>query len=214
MALTLWGALLYTLSVFKGKKRAMRNPLIGPILDILRTHPEGVGEFEILKTLKQQLPELKNIATDSNLQLFRQHFLIMNALYQLQSSLWQEESLTLSISATHIRILPSEQVPLTNSKELNNSVDVKLAAYYLDWNEYEKTNEEAVTRLLDSFYQGIYQTDDREAALATLQLTQKAPSKDEIKRQYRKLAHQTHPDRGGDTEAFISLRHAYECLMF
>lgn len=192
----------------------MRNPLIGPILQILREHPEGVGEFEILKTLKQQLPELKDIATDVNLQLFRQHFLIMNALYQLQSSLWQEESLALSISATHIRILPSEQVPLSNNKDVNNSVDAKLAAYYLDWHEYEKTDEEEVSRLLNSFYQGIYLTGDREAALETLQLTQKSPSKEDIKRQYRKLAHQTHPDRGGDTEAFISLRQAYECLMF
>ncbi|WP_133012297.1 DNA-J related domain-containing protein [Marinomonas flavescens] len=192
----------------------MRNPLIGPILHILKKHPEGVGEFEILKTLKQQIPELTDIATDVNLQLFRQHFLIMNALYQLQSSLWQEESLSLSISATHIRILPRTQVPLSNSRDINNSVDAKLAAYYLDWHEYEKTNEEDVSSLLSSFYQGIYLTGDREAALEALQLTQSSPSKEEIKRQYRKLAHQTHPDRGGDTDAFISLRQAYECLMF
>ncbi|REG82378.1 DNA-J related domain-containing protein [Marinomonas pollencensis] len=192
----------------------MRNPLIGPILHILREHPEGVGEFEILKTLKQQLPELQDIAVDINLQLFRQHFLIMNALYQLQTSLWQEESLTLSISATHIRILSTKQVPSSSSNEVNNSVEAKLAAYYLDWNEYEKTDEQEVSRLLNSFYQGIYLTGDREAALETLQLNQKSPTKAEIKRQYRKLAHYAHPDHGGDTERFISLRQAYECLMF
>lgn len=192
----------------------MRNPLIGPILQILRDHPEGVGEFDVLKTLKEQLPELNELAEDHNLQLFRQHFLIMNALYQLQSSLWQEEKLSLSISAMHIRILHAEQVPLASSRELNDSVDAKLAAYYLDWDEYEKTDADEVSRLLDSFYKGIYLTGDREAALETLLFSDKNPSKDEIKRQYRKLAHNAHPDRGGDTETFISLRQAYECLMF
>lgn len=192
----------------------MRNPLIGPILSILRDHPQGVGEFYILKNLREQVPELHHLAEDPNLQLFRQHFLIMNALYQLQSSLWQEEKLSLSITAMHIRLIPNKDVTFSNSNEVNNSVDAKLAAYYLDWNEYEKTDESEVSRLLNSFYNGINNQGDRAAALEILHIDDKHPSKEEIKKQYRKLAHQAHPDRGGDTEQFISLRQAYECLMF
>lgn len=192
----------------------MRNPLIGPILSILRDHPQGVGEFYILKNLREQVPELHHLAEDPNLQLFRQHFLIMNALYQLQSSLWQEEKLSLSITAMHIRLIPNKDVTFSNSNEVNDSVDAKLAAYYLDWNEYEKTDESEVSRLLNSFYNGINNQGDRAAALEILHIDDKHPSKEEIKKQYRKLAHQAHPDRGGDTEQFISLRQAYECLMF
>lgn len=192
----------------------MRNPLIGPILSILRDHPQGVGEFYILKNLREQVPELHHLAEDPNLQLFRQHFLIMNALYQLQSSLWQEEKLSLSITAMHIRLIPNKDVTFSNSSEVNDSVDAKLAAYYLDWNEYEKTDESEVSRLLNSFYNGINNQGDRAAALEVLHIDDKHPSKEEIKKQYRKLAHQAHPDRGGDTEQFISLRQAYECLMF
>lgn len=191
----------------------MRNPLVGPILSILRNHPCGIGEFDLLKTLKDQLPEMNTLADDANLQLFRQHFLIMNALYQLQTSLWQEEELFLTISATHICLLSTRQCPLSSTTDINDSVDAKLAAYYLDWEEYENTDKDDVKRLLDSFYNGICTQGEREAALETLHIDENNPTKEEIKRQYRKLAHQAHPDRGGDTETFISLRQAYECLM-
>ncbi len=191
----------------------MKNPLIAPILAILKNHPNGTSEFDILKSLQQQLPEFNQLAEDNNLQLFRQHFLIMNALYQLQSQLWQEENLMLSIQATRIHLLNNEQTSVSENTYVNNSPDAKLAAYYLDWNEYEQTDVDDVRRLLDSFYKGICLTGDRQSALQTLQLTIDNPSKSEIKQQYRKLAQQHHPDRGGDQEIFISLREAYEQLL-
>ncbi|TPE54072.1 molecular chaperone DnaJ [Maribrevibacterium harenarium] len=191
----------------------MRNPLIPAILALLREYPGGISEFDLLKQLKTQHPELKRLAEDFNLALFRQHFLIMNGLYQLQASLWQEEQLGLTISASHIQLVQRADLELHNSTELNDSVDAKLAAYYLDWEEYVKTDEEEVERLLDSFFKGIVNADARKEALALLGIEDKAPSKDEIKRRYRKLAHDAHPDRGGDKETFISLRQAYECLI-
>ncbi|TDO95834.1 DNA-J related domain-containing protein [Marinomonas balearica] len=191
----------------------MRNPLIRPILSELRDHPDGISEFDILKNLKVSLPELNELAEDANLQLFRQHFLIMNALYQLQTSLWSEEQLQLDINPTLIRLHQVELSASTGSAEVNDSVDAKLATYYLDWSEYEKTDKDEVQRLLDSFYNGLVNEDEREAALCTLCIDEPSPTKDIIKRQYRKLAHQAHPDRGGDTDTFISLRQAYECLM-
>ncbi|NLQ18511.1 DnaJ domain-containing protein [Marinomonas sp. M1K-6] len=192
----------------------MKNPLVGPILAILKAHPNGISEFDILKALKDQLAEFNQLADDPNLQLFRQHFLIMNALYQLQSSLWQEENLTLSISAMRIHLLSTTQITQSDSTTLSDSVDAKLAAYYLDWGEYEKTDADEVSRLLNSFYQGIHLEGDRDSALKTLQIEHHNPSKTIIKQQYRKLAQQHHPDRGGDKNTFIGLRQAYEYLMF
>ncbi|BFM50426.1 DNA-J related domain-containing protein [Marinomonas sp. THO17] len=191
----------------------MKNPLIAPILSMLKARPHGLKEFDILKSLQAQFPEFSQLADDTNLQLFRQHFLIMNALYQLQSRLWQEDNLMLSIEATHIRLLTTQHTTTSDNTNLNNSAEAKLAAYYLDWNEYEKTDETDVARLLKSFYKGICHPGDRRTALKTLKLAEDNPSKNSIKQQYRKLAQQYHPDRGGDQETFISLREAYEQLM-
>lgn len=192
----------------------MKNPLVGPILAILKTHPSGISEFDVLKTLKDQLPEFSQLADDANLQLFRQHFLTMNALYQLQTSLWQEENMMLNISALRIHLLSTSDIKMSANTSLNNSVDAKLAAYYLDWGEYEKTDADEVSRLLNSFYKGISQPGNRDSALKTLQIDCSNPSKSIIKQQYRKLAQKHHPDRGGDQDVFIGLRQAYEYLMF
>lgn len=132
----------------------MKNPLITPILAMLKAQPHGLKEFDILKSLQNQFPEFSQLADDTNLQLFRQHFLIMNALYQLQSQLWQEDNLMLSIEATQIRLLSTQHISTSDNTSINNSPDAKLAAYYLDWSEYEKTDEADVARLLDSFYKG------------------------------------------------------------
>lgn len=193
----------------------MKNPLVGPILAILKKSPNGISEFDILKALKDLLPAFSQLADDSNLQLFRQHFLIMNALYQLQTSLWQEENLVLDITATRITLFSASQVKLSGSTHLSDSVDAKLAAYYLDWDEYEKTDVDEVSRLLNSFFKGISLTgNDRDTALKTLEIDAENPTKADIKQQYRKLAQQHHPDRGGDQDRFIDLRQAYEYLMY
>ncbi|MFT2098485.1 DNA-J related domain-containing protein [Marinomonas sp. 2405UD66-6] len=193
----------------------MKNPLVGPILAILKKSPNGISEFDILKALKDLLPAFSQLADDSNLQLFRQHFLIMNALYQLQTSLWQEENLVLDITATRITLFSASQVKLSGSTHLSDSVDAKLAAYYLDWDEYEKTDADGVSRLLNSFFKGISLTgSDRNSALKILEIDAENPTKADIKQQYRKLAQQHHPDRGGDQDRFIDLRQAYEYLMY
>jgi DnaJ-domain-containing protein 1 len=191
----------------------MRNPLIAAILILLKRNLNGISEFDILKALKDQFPEFNHLAEDDNLQLFRQHFLIMNALYQLQASLWQDEKLVLSIHALQINILPTDQVKQTNSFELSNNVDAKLAAYYLDWSEYEKTDETEVSRLISSFYQRMDLEGDKQSALNILKINTPSPSKLEIKQQYRKLVQKHHPDTGGNPATFIEIRQAYEQLL-
>lgn len=191
----------------------MRNPLIAAIVTLLKENLQGISEFDILKSLKNQFPELSTLAKDSNLQLFRQHFLIMNALYQLQASLWQDERLILSIHALEIKLLPNDLLKHTNAKQLANSPDAKLAAYYLDWDEYEKTDTAEVSHLLDSFYRRMDLCDDKRGALSILNINTLNPSKIEIKKQYRKLVQKHHPDLGGKAETFIELRQAYEQLI-
>lgn len=192
----------------------MRNPLIPDILAFLRDHPAGTEEYDLLKALKLKHPMLTKLAEDQNLLLFRQHFLIMNALYQLKNSLWQDEQITLNITGMHVQLQYAPPGDASGDTTLSDSHDAKLGAYYLDWDEYVNTDKDDVEQLLQSFYQGIATVDERKDALKTLALhADFIDDREAIKRQYRKLARDAHPDRGGDPERFISLRQAYECLM-
>ena len=84
-------------------------------------------------------------------------------------------------------------------------------AYYLDWNNNKNTTEANVNKLLDNFWQRFASVDEQTMALRTLKLKADA-SRHDITRSYRELASRHHPDKGGDTEAFIHIRQAYELL--
>jgi hypothetical protein len=191
----------------------MKSPLTTVILNLLKSNLKGISEYEILQTLKEKIPEFNNLAKDETLQLFRQHFLIMNALYQLQNSLWTDEKVLLSIHVLEIKLLDTKQLTLSNSKGLSSHVDAKLAAYYLDWSEYEKTDQCDVTNLINSFYKRMGLEYNKQSALDVLGIESKYPSEGEIKQQYRKLVRIHHPDTGGNPEIFIEIRQAYEQLL-
>jgi hypothetical protein len=191
----------------------MKSPLTTVILNLLKNNLKGISEYEILQTLKEKVPEFNNLAKDETLQLFRQHFLIMNALYQLQNSLWIDEKVILSIHVLEIKLLDTKQLTLSNSKGLGSHVDAKLAAYYLDWSEYEKTDHCDVTNLINSFYKRMDLEYNKQSALDILGIESKSPTEGEIKKQYRKLVRIHHPDTGGNPEIFIEIRQAYEQLL-
>lgn len=190
----------------------MDNPLIQPILSILETCDKGISEFELLRQLESDAPIFDELGNDPDLKLFRKHFLIMNALYQLQRKLWQEDEVRLYISPLQIHLEAVAQVEESQSSEVEDGVEAKLAAYYLDWNEYDNTNAEDVSALLKGFYSKLFNHEDTEKALKLLGIKENA-SKSEIKRAYRLLVRNAHPDKGGNTKKFIKLRKAYEHLI-
>ncbi|EAQ64315.1 hypothetical protein MED121_19599 [Marinomonas sp. MED121] len=190
----------------------MNNPLIQPILSILEASDQGISEFELLRQLERQAPIFDELGDDPNLKLFRKHFLIMNALYQLQSQLWQEDEVRLYISPLQIHLEAVAQIEASQSSEVEDGAEAKLAAYYLDWDEYDNTNAEDVEALLKGFYNKLFNQEDTENALKLLGIKEN-PTKSEIKRAYRLLVKKAHPDKGGDAKKFIKLRKAYEHLI-
>ena len=186
------------------------NPLVPLVLHVLRRDPDaGISEYELLKAVEAESGGPAASAPNEDLQLFRRHFLLMNALYRLQEQLWREEQLWLTISPLRIAI---EQVAAKASAQaLDAATHTALRDYYLDWREFETTDGEAVAALLDSFWQRLHAHDGRAAALAALELQADAGWAD-IQRQYRRLAAATHPDRGGDGVRFLAVREAYELL--
>lgn len=190
----------------------MNNPLIEPILSILEASDKGISEFELLRQLESQVPLFDELGDDPDLKLFRKHFLIMNALYQLQRKLWQEDEVRLYISPLQIHLEAVAEVENSQSSEVEDGAEAKLAAYYLDWDEYDNTDAEDVAALLKGFYNKLFNHDDTEKALKLLGIKENS-TKLEIKRAYRLLVKKAHPDKGGDAKKFIKLRKAYEHLI-
>ena len=186
----------------------LKNPLIPDILSLLHQHSEGINEYLIIKSLEEHIG-FENIGDDYQLAIFQKHFMVMNALYQLQKQLMKEEQLFLDISPLKIQLITRSNQ--SNYKELTESDDAKLNEYYLDWSNFENTDREDVKNLLENFWKLYTNADNRLAALAILELKEDACS-ETINQRYRKLAAIYHPDKGGDQATFIRIRQAYEVL--
>lgn len=190
------------------------------IFDIVEASPEwfseGVSEYELIRRL-QHPPHtvFDKDALRDPLQLFQTHFIVFNALYRLQSK-WLADG-------TGYLVIHSTYIVLTQTGVGENTPDTAdpLRDYYLAWHNYNTTDAQAVEGLLDSFWQRYVSNNthqyasekDIEEARQTLELgTQVTISVSDVKRQYRRLQHVHHPDKGGDPEKSKQILHAYVVL--
>lgn len=193
------------------------NPLVPTVLRLLQddaaSGADGVSEYELLKRLEAAGVDFSAPGTEPDLLLFRKHFLLMNALYRLQDALWREESLWLAISPLRIALEPRDASanPAGSTALAQDAADGALREYYLDWQQFETTDAAAVAALLDGFWQRMETRDARTEALQVLGLGVDAGWAD-VQGRYRRLAGETHPDRGGDGARFLVVREAYELL--
>lgn len=185
------------------------NPLIPELLALLRANPDGISEFSLMKGLEAH-PAFAELADDYQLRLFQKHFMIMHGLYTLQTRLWYEEQLRLEISPLCVRYVEQPVDDINTRAQLPGAAD-PLRDYYLGWEQLEHTSARDVQRLLSGFMDQLADPGARRQALNTLDL-QPSASQQEIRSRYRQLAAQLHPDKGGDTQAFIEVRRAYELL--
>lgn len=185
------------------------NPLIPELLAQLRAHPDGISEFNLMKALEAH-SAFADLAQDYQLRLFQKHFMIMHGLYTLQTLLWYEEQLRLEISPLCVRCHDEEISDGVAEAVLPGAAD-PLRDYYLDWQQLEHTNAVDVQRLLSGFMEQLADPSARSRALTALELEEGA-GPHEIRSRYRQLAARLHPDKGGDSEAFIEVRRAYELL--
>lgn len=190
------------------------NPLVPAVLRLLRADAArgaaaGISEYELLKQLEATGVDFSAPGVEPDLLLFKKHFLLMNALYRLQDTLWREERIWLAISP--LRIAFEAAADEAGGRALDAAAGGALRDYYLDWREFEGTDGAAVTALLNGFWQRLHAVDARAQALRALRLEADADW-DAVQGQYRRLAAATHPDRGGDGAQFLVVREAYEIL--
>lgn len=175
--------------------------------NVLENHPEGLSEYELLQHLreKQLFPQLGSPPNDSHA-LYCAHFLLFNALYQLNDLLIQKNQGCLIISVLKIQKLD------TQSAEKQLGQTDKLRDYYLNMQNLENSSEASVNQLLNDFWEMYLRNDQRGEALEALGLTDPVNDKT-IKETYRQLVMSHHPDRGGETEELKKINNAYRLLI-
>lgn len=176
------------------------------VLEVLHQHPQGLGEFELLKILQaSQIQGFPNVNLTESFPLFKMHFLLFHTLYKLRQTLWQQQQAHLEISALQIRLLPyvSGESAILESDPLE--------AYYLDISHLHTTTAQDVDDLITQFWVMFHAGEQKTGALALLGLEEPITYA-EIKQQYRKLASQHHPDRGGDAGKLQAINAAMDIL--
>ncbi len=181
-------------------------PLVEFLFDTLRQHPEGLREYELIRRVREaDLAGFPDSPLSDPLSLFRSHFLLRHALYQLRERCIEEASHIVEMGALQISLKPYQP------GSAGIAARDPLRDYYDDLSHLDKTDAEEVEQLLASFWRQLAGSERRAAALQVLGLEDPVAF-DIVQRQYRRLAMRHHPDRGGEPGRFQALHEAYEIL--
>lgn len=195
------------------------HDVVRVLLDALDTFyadfQDGISEYALLKKLQAPPWQLFNDADlQQSLSLFQCHFLLFHALYLLRDDLRVRQIGELDIHTTAIKLLP------LNVNQAGLVTDDPLRDYYLDFTHWEATQQDEVDRLLDTFWQHYLRGGPLPDAsqIGDAQRVLEWPEdvtleRAAVKKQYRRLQHRCHPDKGGSTEDAQALSAAYQTLL-
>lgn len=193
------------------------NPVIDEVRNIIKSQV-GVAlkPYQFITQLSAKRLIAQNYGA-SALGLYKVNFLLYNALYTLQKE-YLEQHLWLRISNIEVSLWPAPQAEEAEQWLSDCAAQQLLADFYLDWRHYDCATEQESQQLLESFWRRL---SDPVAVNAALEVLELSPSllqetggdlRVRIKTQYRRLAMQHHPDRGGDAASLQQINHAYSVL--
>lgn len=186
--------------------------LSAALSELLESEPRWT-EHQLIERLQQppyQLFEAE--ALRDPLSLFQTHFIVFHCLYRLQRQWRAAQHAELSIHT-----LAVERGAWQAGEEGLAEAD-PLADYYLDLNQLAETSTDDVNRLLDDFWDKMGASPaavapslslDKACEIMAVELPLNAT---ELKRQYRRLVHQHHPDKGGSVAMMQQVKKAYQRL--
>lgn len=177
------------------------------ITKILSSASDGLSEYELISALKQE-PEAY-FAEDDLQQphtLFQVHFLIFHCLYRLR-----EQWLAVGEACLQIDAMKIQRLPYSNRASNELAVKDNVRDYYLNISHLRDTTAEQADELLNQFWQKFLVAEDKTDALKALALDSEA-SYQQVKDQYRRLAMENHPDRGGDAKRLAEINNAMDVL--
>lgn len=177
------------------------------LLHLLEASPDGLSEYELLLRLSRWEGRDERLPSDT-LELFRSHFLLFHTLYRLRDRLHAERQASLQISPLCIRLLPYQAAESALSER------EPLRDYYLDLSHLRDTGADDVDKMLSAFWMRLQGGEDKQQALATLELDEQQGVLDlaVIRQRYRQLVSLHHPDRGGCTQQLQRINSAMETL--
>lgn len=144
---------------------------------------------------------------DFNLRLFQKHFVVQHCLYRLQRECLPHYSI--QITPLKIRLLTDTEKG--QSQAVSDDPKRELAEYYLNLENLAAATSEDVSELLANFWKKYQAYQNRDEHLRQLGLEPGA-GWEQVQERYRELAGKLHPDKGGDAEAFVQIRQAFEAL--
>ena len=195
----------------------------------------GVSEYELMEILKKAPYHFFDDASlREPLMLFKTHFIVFHALYQLKRSWIEQGEGVLDIHTLNIKLNQESAHSDNNSAHSDNYKDKEsqdkvgaiteadaLAEYYLDWGNFEKADRKSVDALLNAFWHRMasgnahtFEQEDIADAHALLGLPQdEHVSLSVLKRVYKKALQLVHPDKGGMQQEAQDVIHAYQLLL-
>ena len=202
----------------------------------------GVSEYELIEILKKAPYQFFDDASlREPLMLFKTHFIVFHALYQLKRRWIEQGEGVLDIHTLNIKLNQESAHSDHNSahsdknsthgdnykdKESQDKVGAiteadALAEYYLDWGNFEKADRKSVDALLNAFWHRMasgnahtFEQEDIADAHALLGLPQdEHVSLSVLKRVYKKALQLVHPDKGGTQQEAQDVIHAYQLLL-
>jgi len=202
----------------------------------------GVSEYELIEILKKAPYQFFDDASlREPLMLFKTHFIVFHALYQLKRRWIEQGEGVLDIHTLNIKLNQESAHSDNNSahsdknsthgdnykdKESQDKVGAiteadALAEYYLDWGNFEKADRKSVDALLNAFWHRMasgnahtFEQEDIADAHALLGLPQdEHVSLSVLKRVYKKALQLVHPDKGGTQQEAQDVIHAYQLLL-
>lgn len=195
--------------------------MINPALDqaIQSILEQGsLSEFDLIKRLQQAPYSLFNQDVfNDELSLFQTHFVIHNSLYRLRDIGLTQGLYDIDTLTTQLQLLPLTSSDSSAITEVLRPEVAKLRSYYLDWDNFAKTDKQEVQNLLGQFWR-CYANYDIHSNTETLNQALSAmgfdqiPSKQALKTKYKQLSNTYHPDKGGSAQQFSTLQHHYQTL--
>lgn len=89
----------------------MNIHLAETLLAILRAHPDGLSEHDLIRKLARDDPAFGPDAYTDKLSLFQCHFILFHHLYRLRDDLWNERQGDLAIHCLKIALHPCTPAP-------------------------------------------------------------------------------------------------------
>ena len=177
------------------------------ILQALNEHPDGISEYNLIKWIANAgHPQFEPPVLGNPLTLFQTHFLLFHHLHCLNRRLVDVKQAGIEINPLRI-CLTSYRDAIGQQLGRHDP----LRDYYLDWSNFEQTDAQQVSDMLNGFWRRLHGDEQRRAALAVLEL-QDPVDFDAIKSQYRRLAMRHHPDKGGDKRRLQTINAAMRLL--